>query len=174
MSSRSLAALPASDENEEAAVEGRGAGLAAKARCPAAVCDGPQALAGQGPLGCARATRPAGGEMWVHGLTSPWGYLGEGEPLGPGVLRTTEPHHLRLLRAAGFSAGLEQVLAEPPPPSNGPSSPGSSPLGRVRGRRPSPAILLRGLVWVVGPVWGSHQGVSWGRFASLLGLRGRD
>ena len=88
MSSRSLAALPASDDNEEAAVEGRGAGLAAKARCPVAVRDGPQTPAGQGPLGCARATRPAGGEMRVHGVTSPWGYLGEGELLGPGAAQS--------------------------------------------------------------------------------------
>lgn len=84
MSSGSLAALPASDENEETAVEGRGAGLAAKARCPAVVRDGPQALAGQGPLGCARATRPAGGEMRIHGRRDlPLGLPGGRGAAGP-------------------------------------------------------------------------------------------
>lgn len=62
MSSGSLAARPASGENAEAAVEGRGAGLAAKARCPAAVVsDCLKALAGQGPRGCARAPTEACG-----------------------------------------------------------------------------------------------------------------
>lgn len=61
MSSGSLATRPASGENAEAAVEGRGAGLAAKARCPAALLDGPLTLPCLGPRGCAWALRPAGG-----------------------------------------------------------------------------------------------------------------
>ena len=104
MSSGSLAALPASDENAEAAVEGRGAGLAAKARCPAAgrgwpsssswpgaprMCQGNETC-GRGdagswrdlPLGLAGG-RGAAGPRGCSGLLSPITSCCSGLPASP-------------------------------------------------------------------------------------------
>lgn len=80
MSNGSLAALPASDENAEAAVEGRGAGLAAKARCPAAVRRWPSASGWPGaPRMC------QGNEACGRGDVGSWHDLRLGLPGGRGA-----------------------------------------------------------------------------------------
>lgn len=88
MSNGSLAALPASDENAEAAVEGSGECRAGgQGQVPRSGAQMALSLwLAREPLGCAGAAGAfPGGEMRVHGMTSAWGYLGEGEPLGPGA-----------------------------------------------------------------------------------------
>lgn len=89
MSSGSLAALPASDENEEAAVEGREQGWRPRPGAPRWcamalrlwLARGPSDVPGQRGLREGRCG-------FMAGVTSPWGYLGEGEPLGPGAAQS--------------------------------------------------------------------------------------